>query len=129
MALFHKYDFFLFNKINLMSNNEQSITFPNGLKSLLTDFVVDVLRNRVPSDQLPSYAAEYFSQKQNVSMPDNEQTGTFLSKQNNENVPVNVSEETQRRKSVWGGSPVCEQISFVICFFVSIRTLRIQIEI
>lgn len=99
-----------------MSNNDQTIQFPIALKPLLTDFVVNVLRDRVPSDQLSSYAAQYFTEQQNktqsyVSTIDNhvEQTDTFLthhssttSQTNNDN----INSEKQRRKSVWGGSPV-----------------------
>lgn len=114
-----------------MSNNEQTITFPDGLKSLLTDFVVDVMRNRISSDRLSSYAAEYFSQKRSLSVSDDEdeQIGTFLSNQTSNTVQQsqeNINEETQRRKSVWGGSPVENILSSL--YFHS-RIFRIQIEI
>jgi hypothetical protein len=88
-----------------MSNNEQPIEFPVALKSLLTDFVVDVLRNQVPSENLSTYAAQYFSERQNIqpSTIDEGETGVFLTNQTN---GISDSNEPQRRKSVWGGSPV-----------------------
>ncbi|CAF3007534.1 unnamed protein product [Rotaria sp. Silwood2] len=98
-----------------MSNNEQTIQFPVALKPLLTDFVVNVLRDRIPSDQLPSYAVQYFSERQNTqpyisTIDDNrEQTGIFLTNQTNgvvsEKSDDSINNEKQRRKSVWGGSP------------------------
>lgn len=89
-----------------MSNNEQSIQFPVALKPLLTDFVVDVLRNGIPSDELPSYAAQYFSERQNIQAVDDsqEQTGVFLTNQSSGISQKN--DEKQPRQSVWGGSPV-----------------------
>ncbi len=94
-----------------MSNNDQTIQFPIALKPLLTDFVVNVLRDRIPSDQLSSYAAQYFSQRQNIQPSlstindddDVEQTGVFLTNQND---GITEKNESERRKSVWGGSPV-----------------------
>ncbi|CAF3985345.1 unnamed protein product, partial [Rotaria sp. Silwood1] len=96
-------------------NNEQTIQFPVALKPLLTDFVVNVLRDRIPSDQLPSYAVQYFSERQNTqpyvsTIDDNrEQTGIFLSQDTNDIVSQksddSINKEKQRRKSVWGGSP------------------------
>ncbi|CAM4773371.1 unnamed protein product [Rotaria magnacalcarata] len=97
-----------------MSNNEQTIQFPVALKPLLTDFVVHVLRDRISSDQLPSYAVQYFSERQNAqpyiaTLDDNtESAGTFVTHQtsciSNQNDDI-ISDEKQRRKSVWGGSP------------------------
>jgi hypothetical protein len=93
-----------------MSNNEQSIEFPVALKPLLTDFVVNVLRDRIPSEKLSSYAAEYFSERQNIqpsrSTIDEEQTGVFLTNQTSKISQQNDDNEPERRKSVWGGSPV-----------------------
>jgi hypothetical protein len=99
-----------------MSNNEQTIQFPVALKPLLTDFVVNVLRDRIPSDQLSSYAAQYFSERQNtqpyISANDDdnkEQTGVFLTNQRSgisQKSNDSVDNDKQRRKSVWGGSPV-----------------------
>jgi hypothetical protein len=91
-----------------MSNNEQSIEFPVALKPLLTDFVVNVLRDRIPSENLSSYAAQYFSERQNIQPliideDDEEQTGVFLT---NQTSGISQNNEEQRRKSVWGGSPV-----------------------
>jgi hypothetical protein len=106
-----------------MSNNEQNIQFPVALKPLLTDFVVNVLRDRIPSDQLSSYAAQYFSDRQNIPpslADDHEQpTGVFLTNrssgisQKNEDQTNN---EQERRKSVWGGSPVFHCFVFVFMF-------------
>ncbi|CAF1085761.1 unnamed protein product, partial [Adineta ricciae] len=91
-----------------MPNNDQTIQFPVALKPLLTDFVVNVLRERIPSEQLSSYAVQYFSAKQNINSHGTEQTGLFLTNQtsekSNESV-ANLSNEKQRRQSVWGGSP------------------------
>src|ERR1700723_2002504 len=92
MARFTHIVFFLYTKNVIlhrtdMSNNEQTIQFPVALKPLLTDFVVNVLRDRIPSDQLSSYAAQYFSERQNtqpyISTNDDneEQTGVFLTNQ------------------------------------------------
>jgi hypothetical protein len=98
-----------------MSNNEQTIQFPVALKPLLTDFVVNVLRERIPSDQLSSYAVQYFSERQNSksyipTIDDNEeQTGIFLTNQTSgisQKSDDSTNNEKQRRKSVWGGSPV-----------------------
>jgi hypothetical protein len=94
-----------------MSNNEQTIQFPVALKPLLTDFVVNVLRERVPSDKLSSYAAQYFSQRQSLSINDDnkEQTGVFLTNQSSEisqKSEDSINDEKQRRKTVWGSSPV-----------------------
>jgi hypothetical protein len=102
-----------------MSNNEQSIQFPVALKPLLTDFVVNVLRDRIPSDQLSSYAAQYFSGRQNIQTADDnqEQTGVFLTNQSS-----GISEKTdekQPRQSVWGGSPV--QIKILENFLININ--------
>ncbi len=89
-----------------MSNNEQTIQFPVALKPLLTDFVVNVLRERIPSDQLSSYAAQYFSERQNIQpYISEEQTGVFLTNQTS-GISQKSDESIQRRKSVWGGSPV-----------------------
>ncbi|CAF1163420.1 unnamed protein product [Adineta steineri] len=97
-----------------MSNNEQTIQFPVALKPLLTDFVVNVLRERIPSDQLSSYAVQYFSERQNLKsyIPTNddqeEQTGIFLTNQISgisQKSDDSTNNEKQRRKSVWGGSP------------------------
>ena len=85
-----------------MSNsNEQTIQFPVALKPLLTDFVLNVLRDRIPSDDLFTYAAQYFAERQ-FHQP-SEQTGVFLNQQSNDE---DLANEKQRRKSVWGGSPV-----------------------
>ena len=98
-----------------MSNNEQTIQFPVALKPLLTDFVIHVLRDRIPSDQLSSYAVQYFSERQNIQIDtsaiDNmdERTGVFLTNQTSNTSQTNddiISNEEQRRKSVWGGLPV-----------------------
>jgi hypothetical protein len=93
-----------------MSNNEQTIQFPVALKPLLTDFVVNVLRDRIPSDKLSSYAAQYFSERQNTQLYDNEeQAGVFLTNQSSgisQKSEDSINDEKERRKSVWGGSPV-----------------------
>lgn len=98
-----------------MSNNDQTIQFPVALKPLLTDFVVNVLRDRVPSDELSSYAAQYFAERKHnqpsASSIDEQyqQTGTFLTNQTSrisEKSEEILPQEKQRRKSVWGGSPV-----------------------
>jgi hypothetical protein len=99
-----------------MSNNEQTIQFPVALKPLLTDFVVNVLREQVPSDKLSSYAAQYFSERQNIqpslsTNDDNnkEQTGVFLTNQSNgisQKSEDSINDEKQRRKTVWDSSPV-----------------------
>lgn len=93
-----------------MSNNEQSIQFPVGLKPLLTNFVVNVLRDRISSDELSSYAAQYFIEKQQIQTKDNNQgqIGVFLTNQSSGILQKN--DEKQRRKSVWGGSPVQKKI-------------------
>jgi hypothetical protein len=95
-----------------MSNNEQTIQFPVALKPLLTDFVVNVLRDRIPSDKLSSYAAQYFSERQNLQPLTNdneEQTGVFLTNQSSgisRKSEKSINDEKQRRKTVWGSSPV-----------------------
>lgn len=98
-----------------MPNDEQAIQFPIALKPLLTDFVVNVLRDRIPSDQLSSYAVRYFTEKQNIkssvsAKEDNgNEIGIFLTNQTSRTSHQNedgISKEKQRRKSVWGGSPV-----------------------
>jgi hypothetical protein len=118
-----------------MSNNEQTIQFPVALKPLLTDFVVNVLRERIPSDQLSSYAAQYFSERQNTqpyisTIDDNEEeTGTFLTNQTSgisQKSKDSISDDKQRRKSVWGGSPVMS-VHFCSCF--NDYTFRTLIEI
>lgn len=91
-----------------MSNpNEQTIQFPIALKPLLIDFVLNVLRDRIPSNELSTYAAEYFSERQNDRT-------TMTSEENL------VDEKNQRRKSVWGGSPV----NFHRCFSFSNKFVR-----
>lgn len=95
-----------------MPNNDPNIQFPIALKPLLTNFVVNVLRDRIPSDQLPSYAAEYFSSRQASTINDDgdvEQTALFLTNQISGRMEKNegdANDQPQRRKSVWGGSPV-----------------------
>jgi hypothetical protein len=101
-----------------MSNNEQAIEFPVALKPLLTDFVVHVLRERISSDRLSSYAARYFADRQHTSVDvsnvddAHDRTGVFLVDRTNGIGHIDdtaVSPDRQRRKSVWGGSPVHEQ--------------------
>ena len=106
-----------------MSNNEQTIQFPIALKPLLTDFVVNVLRDRIPSDQISSYAAHYFSERQTTQAltstgdDQHERTGTFLTNQASgisEKSEESLTDDKQRRKSVWGGSPVSSSKTVVL---------------
>ena len=120
-----------------MSNNDSNIQFPVALKPLLTNFVVNVLRDRIPSDQLPSYAAEYFSARQNVIPPspstidgDIHQMGTFLSNQDGRKTEKNEGDtgsQPERRHSVWGGSPVEKFLRLCSAFLLVL--FRILIEI
>lgn len=111
-----------------------NIQFPVALKPLLTNFVVNVLRDRIPSDRLPSYAAEYFSNRQNLipSMinddGDVEQTAMFLTNQIGGRFEKNegdTSNQPQRRKSVWGGSPVEK----CYCCFFSLSAISVSFRI
>lgn len=96
-----------------MSNNDQTIEFPVALKPLLTDFVVHVLRDRIPSNQLSSYAVQYFSERQ-------KHPTVSTSNVNNQNDSTNGTNDEstdilkQRRKSVWGGSPVSIKLRSVL---------------
>lgn len=123
-----------------MSNNEQTIQFPIALKPLLTDFVVNVLRDRIPSDQLSSYAAHYFSEQQTTQRPtaitddQHERTGTFLTNQASglsQKSEEDLTDEKQRRKSVWGGSPVSPTKGFLSFSLLTVGSdlCRIRIEI
>lgn len=98
-----------------MSNSEQTVQFPLALKPLLTDFVVNVLRDRIPSEQLPSYAVQYFAERQNAnsylptSDENEEHMSVFLTNQASgvsQKSEESVTDDQRRRKSVWGGSPV-----------------------
>ena len=120
-----------------MSNNDQTIQFPVALKPLLTDFVVNVLRDRIPSNQLSSYAAQYFSERQqtqsypSTSDSQEQSAGVFLTNQTSGVTQASddsVSGDKQRRKSVWGGSPVCSRTDVFLASRVDVHS-RIPTEI